>query len=106
MGTGKFYSVLAHNMKPFDCRSEEQLGLIRQRDSNEWMVESVVDHVGDPKSKSKMDFLVKWVGLDSSFNRWLPWRAIRDNIKLHEYLRKKGKGFEELIPEMLEERES
>jgi hypothetical protein len=33
-----------------------------------------------------MDFK-KWEGLDKAYNRWLPWKELRNNVKLHEYLR-------------------
>ena len=105
IGTGKIYSVSAHSMKPFSYRSEEDMQVVRQRDTNEWLVEKVLDHTGEPKQKSKMDFLVKWVGLDSSFNRWLPWKEMRLNVRLHEYLMKKGGEFAKLIPQDLEQME-
>jgi hypothetical protein len=44
-------------------------------------------HSGNETQKSQMDFLVKWEGLDEAYNRWLPWKELRNNVKLHEYLR-------------------
>ncbi len=34
-----------------------------------------------------MDFLVKLAGLDEAYNSWLPWKELRNNVKLHVYLR-------------------
>jgi len=43
-----------------------------------------------------MDFLVKWVGMDENFNRWLPWKELRNNSVLHKYLF--DHGLNKLIP--------
>jgi hypothetical protein len=71
VGTGKLQTVSIHRMKPFAFRSDLDLQAMWQKDSNEWLVERIINHEGDPKHKSKMEFEVKWVGLDTSFNRWL-----------------------------------
>jgi hypothetical protein len=59
-------------------------------------VEAVLDHSGDGKLRSGMDFLVKFRGYDEEYNLWLPYSELRDNRHLHEYLiRKRMKS---LIP--------
>ena len=40
------------------------------------------------------------VGLDTSFNRWLSWKELRNNIKLHEYLTEKGDKLVKIIPKV------
>ena len=69
---------------------------IAAKDNEEDEVDSILSHVGDPKRKSSMDFLVKWTGYDDSENLWLPWSELRLNPKLHTYLREQN--LEKLIP--------
>ena len=49
-------------------------------------VESVLDHRGDGKLRSEMDFLVKFKGYAEEYNLWLPYCELRDNRHLHVYL--------------------
>jgi hypothetical protein len=57
------------------------------RDRGEFIVEKILDHVGDPtKSKTTYDFLVQWQGYPSEENLWLPWKSLKDNVILHQYL--------------------
>ena len=60
------------------------------------VVQSIICHIGDPKRKTGMDFLVRWEGYDDSHNLWLPWNSLRNNSVLHEYLQ--SKGLRSLIP--------
>ena len=59
---------------------------IALKDKGEFLVNSIVRHTGDPNRKSEMDFLVRWEGYTAADDQWLPWRALRNNPKLHEYL--------------------
>ena len=60
------------------------------RDRQETVVESILSHSGDPKRLSSLDFLVHWRGLDDKENLWLPWKELRNNPILHQYLRNNG----------------
>jgi len=60
--------------------------LIANRDYQVFDVECILEHSGDPKRKSSLDFLVKWAGMDDTFNRWLPWKELVNNSLLHKYL--------------------
>jgi hypothetical protein len=71
-----------------------------------WLVEDIVNHKGVFKKKGSLSFEVKWVGFDSSQNTWESWDYMRNNVKLHDYLRKKGLQNhipQNLIPEEPEE---
>ena len=97
MVTGKTEDVHVTRLKNF----EYEPGLVdplklAAADYDEFVIERVLDHAGDPKRKSSLDFLVKWAGFDDSENLWIPWRECRLNPKVHEYLR--AKGLERLIP--------
>jgi hypothetical protein len=51
-----------------------------------FLVESVIQHSGDKKRRSSLDFLVSFTGYDDSHNLWMPYSEMRDNPKCHEYL--------------------
>ena len=52
-----------------------------------FQVESVTDHTPkNEKLKSRLDFLVKWIGYGPEHDLWLPFSSLRDNPKLHRYL--------------------
>jgi hypothetical protein len=98
IGTGKMSTVSTHRLKPFEYLEGQDLSMSRERDKNEWRVERIVNHAGDhTKRKIDMDFEVKWVGLDSSYNRWLPWNSLYGNELLYKYLAK-NKQLAKLIP--------
>ena len=59
-------------------------------------VEEILKHKGHIRLKSTLQFRVKWLNCDSSQNTWEPWKNLRNNIKLFEYLRKKN--LHSLIP--------
>jgi hypothetical protein len=69
---------------------------VAMKDAGEFVVESIQRHSGDPKRKSEMDFLVRWEGYTAADDQWLTWRALRNNPKLHIYLRQHG--MDRIIP--------
>jgi hypothetical protein len=97
MVTGKTEQVHVKRLKPFSYEP----GLVdplklAASDYDEFVIERVLDHAGDPRRKSSLDFLVKWSGYDDCDNLWIPWKEARLNAKVHDYLREKG--LERLIP--------
>ena len=82
-----YYSLANQGLKPIEAA---------MKDKGEFKVESILRHVGDPKRKNDMDFLVRWEGYDETYDLWLPWRSLRNNPKLHAYLR--NHGLHRLIP--------
>ena len=69
---------------------------IASKDYEEDPVEAILAHTGNPKRKTSMDFLVRWLGYDESEDLWLPRSALHDNAILHAYL--KANNMEKLIP--------
>ena len=69
---------------------------IAAKDYEEDEVEAILEHRGNPKRKSDMDFLVRWLGFDETEDLWLPWSSLRNNTVLHQYLR--DNNMEKLIP--------
>jgi hypothetical protein len=62
--------------------------IIAMHDQQEFVVENVLDHRGDKKLCSEMEFIIKWKGFDNEkHNSWEPWSGIRNTKKLHEYLK-------------------
>ena len=70
--------------------------LIAYRDQEVTAIDRIIRHAGDSKKKTEMDFLVRWEGLDESKDLWLPWKELRNNSKLHEYLQQNNMA--RLIP--------
>ena len=66
---------------------------------DEYPIDKIVDHAGDPRYKRKMDFKVRWQGQPAERDRWLPYSALRDTSQLHEYLRRSQDAqLQKLIP--------
>jgi carboxylesterase type B len=56
------------------------------------VVESVKEHedsIGKNHIKD-FNFLIKWKGKEERFNAWLPWKELRENSIVHEYMKQKG----------------
>mgnify|MGYP002132560491 FL=1 len=69
---------------------------VARKVQGEFLVHSIVGHHGNPQRKSEMDFRVRWDGYTEADDQWLPWRSLRNNPKLHEYLR--ANGLAKLVP--------
>ena len=69
---------------------------IAAKDYGEDEVEAILQHTGNPRRKTSMDFLVRWAGYDESEDLWLPWSSLLHNRALHTYLR--NNNMERLIP--------
>ena len=61
------------------------------RDRDEFLVEAILNHRGNFKIKSELEFLVKWVGYEAEYNEWIPWSNLRRTSRLHTYLHDIGK---------------
>jgi reverse transcriptase-like protein/integrase-like protein/chromodomain-containing protein len=55
-------------------------------DRDEFVVESIVSHRGNPKRKSTMEFLIHWLGYSSDEDSWIPYAEAKDLLALDEYL--------------------
>ena len=93
----KNISIHVSRLKVFeyDPRRTDPLA-IAARDNDEEEVESIINHSGNPKRKSDMDFQVRWAGFDASEDTWLPWSEVRNIPALHTYLR--ANNMVKLIP--------
>jgi Chromo (CHRromatin Organisation MOdifier) domain len=91
----KVYHV--SDMKPFiyDPAVTTPLDVAR-RDYMEFFVETIIDHRGNIKRKTDLEFLVSWLGYDDRDNSWEPYSNLRDTGKLHDYLTQNN--IRQLIP--------
>ena len=69
---------------------------IALRDVEEYYVERILAHSGNPTKLKTLQFHVKWRGFDESYNTWEPWKNLRETEKLHRY--PISKGLHKLIP--------
>lgn len=63
-------------------------------DSQSFIVEQILAHKGNVRKKTTLHFKVKWMGYETT--TWEPWKNVKSNIKVHQYLIAKGLGH--LIP--------
>ena len=55
-------------------------------DSQQYVVERIVSHVGRKTDRRKLRFEVKWLGYDDSENTFEPYSNLLHNVALHNYL--------------------
>ena len=70
------------------------------RDNQEFVVESIVEHRGDKRRKSEMEFKIRWQGYNPEADTWGTWKDLRLVPKLHDYLREHNMA--SLVPSNLE----
>jgi hypothetical protein len=86
--TNKLEDFHLKQLRPFNYDSSEtDPKLVAYKDNRHFAVESIISHTGDRKMKSEMKFVVRWAGYDASQDSELPWKELRTNVALHNYLR-------------------
>ena len=87
--TKKEIQVNVQQLKKYIVRENSNLIDIASRDRNEFIVEKIIDIRGNSAENhlSKIELLVKWAGYEDSDNTWEPFTNLRNNEKLHEFLR-------------------
>jgi hypothetical protein len=88
--TSKVYQVHISRMRglrlPPDVDNSELLR-IAGLDHQEFVVESIIDHRGNLRKKSSLEFLVRWKGFEPSDDSWEPYANIKDVSALDDYSR-------------------
>ena len=75
------------DMKPFvfDAALTDPLDVAR-RDNMEYFIDKILEHRGNLKKKTEIEFLVCWLGYAQEHNSWEPYKALRDSEQHHAYL--------------------
>jgi transposase InsO family protein len=86
--TRKNERIHVTDIKPYDYdATESDPADVARRDSvTATAVDSILEHAGDKKLRSQLDFKVRWANLGPEDDLWLPYKELRDNDKLHAYL--------------------
>jgi hypothetical protein len=72
------------NVDPLDIARRDYLEICSNK--------KILAMSGDVKKVSTLDFHVKWLGYDDTFNLWLPWKDLSETDILHSYLRRNNLG--------------
>jgi transposase InsO family protein len=81
----------AQHMKPFLFNPHHTAPTdVARRDYLEFFVERILEHTGNTKKLSSLNFLVKWHTYDDTHNSWEPYTNLRKTAVLHDYLREKN----------------
>ena len=95
--TGKEKDYHVSDIKPFifDPALIDPIDVAR-RDRMEFFIEKILEHRGNLKRRSEIEFLVRWLGYDEQHDSWEPYANLRDSTQLHAYLLEKN--LKRLIP--------
>jgi hypothetical protein len=55
-------------------------------DRNEYVVDSVIAHRGNPKKLTTLQFLIRWHNYSSEHDTWEPWAEMKKVSVVHNYL--------------------
>jgi hypothetical protein len=89
--TNKIEHVHVSRLRPYRHTDQSPNPVtVAAKDNEEFLVESILAHTGNPKRYGQMDFLVRWVGSGPADDLYLPWKELRNNPVLHEYLFRVG----------------
>jgi hypothetical protein len=88
--------VHVSRLRTFSNESNLDPTRVAMRDRGEFIVESVLEHSGNTRFKTQVKFRVRWQGYGPSDDTWLPFKELRANVKLHDYLR--NNNLTKLIP--------
>ena len=69
---------------------------VAMAEQEEFEIESILAHRGNLNQKSSLEFRVRWLNYDESYDTWEPWSSLRDTEQLHQYLT--SKGLDRMIP--------
>jgi hypothetical protein len=88
--TNKQYSMHVTRLVKFHVAATltpDDIIALAASDVNEQVVQAILDHRGNPKKKSSLEFLIRWEGQDSTEDTWETYANIKDVQALDEYSR-------------------
>ena len=85
--TGEEKVFHVSDMKPFvfDPAVVDPLDIAR-RDHMEYFIDKILDHRGNIKKRSSLEFHVSWLGYAQESNNWERYKNLRNSEPLHTYL--------------------
>ncbi len=81
----KIVTLPISRLKPFKLDLTKDPADIAARDTQEWTVESIVDHVSGPKRRD-WRFRVRWLGFEPSQDSWMTYEEAKELSALQTYL--------------------
>ena len=75
------------HLKKFIVQDDTDTTSVAALDKNEFVIHSIIEHVGNPKKKSSMKFKVHWSGYEHDEDTWEPYSVVKDCEALDVYLR-------------------
>ena len=89
--TGKEKVFHVSDMKPFVFVPTVVDPLdIARRDHMEYFIDKILDHRGNIKKRSTLEFHVSWLGYAQESNTWEPYQSLRNSEPLYTYLHEKN----------------
>ena len=100
--SGKNFDTHISNLTPFNYDSTRvDPKEIAMHDSQEFVLDVILDHRGDRTRRKTMEFKVRWLGFTPEYDSWEPYANLRDTDKLLQYLR--SNKLKSLIPNKFKE---
>ena len=72
----------------YDEEFDEDPKSTANRDEQMFPVEAILEHTGTAKNRKDLYFKVRWLGYGEKYDKWLPFKDLRHNSILHDYLTK------------------
>jgi hypothetical protein len=86
--TGKTHDTHISNLRPFNHDPDKVNPVhVAQFNSQEFVIDRILDHQGNRDRRGSMIFKVHWLGYGPESDSWEPYSELRDTEQLHEYLR-------------------
>jgi hypothetical protein len=86
--SGKRTTTHIHNLRLLNYNPDRMSPLeVAQQNEQEFIVEAIIGHRGNPNRRSTMEFNVRWARFDASCDSWEPYKALLHVDKLHDHLR-------------------
>jgi hypothetical protein len=81
--------VHVKHVKPFLYNpNETDPKSVALKDYQEFEIEKIINHNGDPSDRTAMSFLVRWTGYSEADDVWVDWKELKNTDQLHLYLSK------------------
>jgi hypothetical protein len=84
--TNKVIPYFIDRLKPYRGSNDIDPKSLSMADKEEFYVDSIVDHTGDPKQKKSLKFRVRWLGYSPDEDTWEPYKTVRECEALDRYV--------------------